>query len=404
MESNKASTPASTGKIQESKSDSPHANQSPTTPETGEDQADNYDPLPGELTTTSTRNSCTIAPAADGLPKQVFGELEIRPIEHTVLEVPKSKSNAPNDRPTPHETDATSKPQIDALSILLEAQSSIDAAKRQKGHAEQTQLSGPPATRTEPVEIFDSPSNGMISSAPRYPVVVANEGGSLVTIHGADSSVVIQQDGLLLTAAPGSELSMGSHALSAAADGGAIVIDHSVTHAVPSSNVQSTALAIFVAGDDIVATYNQGSVVVSEDGSQTLTVRLGGAEPDIVVQQGTSVITLAAGQEITSNGHTLSVAQSGPALVVDGSVMTVTPIGLPDGSLEKVEAASDTQSANAADAAGATDTMDVTTSSASTPESSDIADGAALRSMANTRLCLVLLCLVSYVWAGVTSF
>lgn len=197
---------------------------------------------------------------------------------------------------------------------------------------------------------------------------------------------------------------MGSHALSAAADGGAIVIDHSVTHAVPSSNVQSTALAIFVAGDDTVATYNQGSVVVSEDGSQTLTVRLGGAEPDIVVQQGTSVITLAAGKETTFNGHTLSVAQSGPALVVDGSVMTVTPIGLPDGSLEKVEAASDTQSANAADAAGATDTMDVTTSSASTPESSDIADGAALRSMANTRLCLVLLCLVGYVWAGVTSF
>jgi hypothetical protein len=121
----------------------------------------------------------------------------------------------------------------------------------------------------------------------------------------------------------------------------------------------------------------------------------------IIVQQGTSTVTLAAGQETTFNEHTLSAAKSGSALIVDGSVMTITPTERPAGSLQGVETASDDRSAKSADAAGTTDTVDVITISPSTTQGSGSPDNAALGSMANTSLFLRLLCLVSFLWAGV---
>ena len=122
------------------------------------------------------------------------------------------------------------------------------------------------------------------------------------------------------------------------------------------------------------------------------------AKDGIIVQQGTNAVTLAAGQELTFNGHTLSAAQGGSALEVDGSVVTATPTGFSRGSSERVETASDSQSANYA--AGATGTMEVAPSRSAIPQSSATPGNAALGSVANTGLSLRVLCVFSCVWAG----
>jgi len=272
-------------------------------------------------------------------------------------------------------------------------------------------------------------------------------------------------DGIPLSAAPGSEVAPGSHALGAASDGGANIFDHSVP---ASSNVRSPALATFVAGDGAITAYRQGSAAVLADGIQTLTVQsdsaaiiashtidvvddghaliVGSSTVDIpsytdlegdvfaavhkidgptsaaieatsfkdgqqlsasaavngiIVQQGTSMVTLPAGQRTIFDGHTLSAIQSGSALIVDGSVMTIAPTGVEDGLSNKVQTTSDGRFANDADAAGATDTEEVTAGTPSTPQSSAAQDNAASRLMANTNLFLRLLCLIGCVYASV---
>lgn len=471
VELSKVSVQSPTSNVQESRPDSPVLNGSPTVPDANDEQTDKRGPPPGERTTTSTRKSRSIAPAVDGHPAQVFEGPEIRPTEHSVPNILKSKVHDPNGRSKYHDTEATPKSQIDTLSILLEAQSSIDAATRQQGHAQQTHSPGLPATRTEPAETFKRLSDIMTLSAPRDPVDVTMASGNSVTRIGANNPVVLQHDGsLFTTAAPGSILSVNTHVFSAASDGGAITIDHSVTHSMPSSNVQRPALATFEAGDDTITVYRQGSVVGLADGTQTLTAQLGGAvtinshsidiatdghalivgsstvdissnselegsvsaavqtagepasmaaatrllqddeelvdsaaESGIVVQQGTSKVTLAAGQETTFNGHTLSAVQSGAVLILDGNLMTITQTDLTDESSKKVDTTSDGRSASPADAAGATDTVEVVTSRLSTPKPSNIPGNAAVGSAVNTSLFMVLLCLISCVWAGVVS-
>jgi hypothetical protein len=400
VESDKTSTLASTGKIQGSRPNSPHVNESPTAPNADDEQAGNHDSTAEDQITTSRRPSRSIDAIVQGLPTEVLGGAEIQPIEHTAPVVPDSRSSRPNDRSNTHDIDVASKPQTDALSVLLEARSSIDAATHRQSHNEQTQPPTPPATQIEPARTFETPSDGIEISASVSPMVVTVAGSYPVTIYEGDSSVVLQQGGSLLTMAPGSEASLGSHAFSAASGGGAIVIDHSVTQPMPSSNIQPPPLATFVAGGNTITAYGQGSVVVLADGTQTLTAQLGGAENGIVVQQGTGIITLAAGQETTFNGRTLSVAQSGSSLIVDGSVITIAPPGFPAQSSKEVETASDSGSTNAAGPAGATDTVGETTSSLSTPQSSVTPENAALGSLANASLSLHLLCLIVCVWAG----
>jgi hypothetical protein len=299
-----------------------------------------------------------------------------------------------------------------------------------KSITDKTQQPSLPVTQIQPAETFESASGGMRLSAP-----------------------------------PSSEVAPGSHALGAASDSGVNIIDHSVP---ASLDDRSPALATFVAGDDAITAYRQGSAVVLADGTQIFTAQPGSAvtigshtiniaddghaliiststveipshidlegdisaavhtpdgpvstaiettalqygqqlsasaaENGIIVQQGTSLVTLAAGQQTDFNGHTLSAVQSGSALIVDGSGMTIAPTGTEDNPSKNAETASDGRSANAAGVTSATNTEEVTTNTPSTPQSSAAQEDAALGSMANTNLYLRLLCLVVCVYASV---
>lgn len=418
----------SSSKAQKPRPNNPRVGESSTVlAQADGEQTDRQDSFSEDHATISSENV---------LPTENSGDAGDPPLESTVLGEPVSKPNSPNDRSKSHGTNAAPEPQTNALSVFLEGQSSIDASIRQQGSIEKTQRPGLPATQFQLTETFESASSGMKSSA-----------------------------------GPGSEVSLDSHAMGAASDGGAIIItDHSATNRVPSSNVRSPALATFLAGGHAITAYRQGAAVILADGTQILiaqhdsvvviashtidvaddghaliigsssvdipvskdfegdvsaTVQVvdgpapvadeatflhdgqqliaSAAKDGIVIQQGTSKITLAAGQETTFHGHSLSALQSGPALIVDGSVTNFTPTGFPNGSSKKIETASDSQSADTVGSAGATDTVEVTTSRSSTRQSSTTPENAALGSMAGTSLFLRLLCLLSCLWASVVS-
>jgi hypothetical protein len=461
VESNKMFAPASTGETQDPRLDSPDVNEGSTAPRADVQQPDDHDSTIGNQATIPKEPSRSIAPVVYGLPTQLPEGAETRPIENTVADVPGSTFPDPNDGSKPLETNTAPRPQIDALSVLLTAQSSINAETRQQGHDEQVNLHGGPglpATRTEaikPAKTFESPPDGVRLSGLLDPVILSMVGNNPATMSRPGSSAVLQNDASAFTAPSGSEFSIVSHAFGLASDGEVIVIDFSVTHPITASNVQSFTLATFAAGDNAITAYGQDSFVVLADGTQTLTAQLGSAvtigsdviniateghalvfgsstvdipsdnevdkdvsatvqttdgswspavattslqngqklsafaaESSIVVQQGTSLVTLAAWQETTFNGHPLSAAQSGAALIVDGSTMTLPPTKLPAGSSEKVKTGSNSRSANAAGAAGATETVEVTTSRPSTTQSSVVPDSAARGSMANASLFL----------------
>jgi len=468
-ESNKASTPTSIADVHNPTPDSSHVKASPTVAEADDEQADHHDQSSGDPATISMGSSHSIGPTVHSIPTQDPKSPESRLVEHTFLNDAGSRSSIPSDRPKSHEIEAASTSQIDALSVLLAAQSSIDASTRQQNHDDQTKPLGLPATRTEPAGTLESPSDVVRLPTPLDPLVVTVAGGDPVTIDRFDSSVILRHDGSSFTAALGSQVSIGSHAFSAASDGGAIVIDHSATQPFPATNVQSPALATFVAGDESITAYKQGSAIILADGTrtQTLTAQLGGAvmigshtidvvagghalvvgsstvdipskadlegdvftsvqtaddpvsttdatessqdgqklsvstaENGIVVQQGASTVTLAAGQETTFNGHTLSVAQSGSSLIVDGSVMTLSLKGPPAVNTASNSRAADVADADAASTAGATNTVGETMSGPLTPQSSGTLDSSALGLMANASLLLRLLCLIVCMWAG----
>ena len=525
-EPNSASTMASTFQIQHSTPDSPHVNPSPTAAETHDEQTDHHDQALVDLATISTGPPHNVYPPVHPIPIQNPDSEESRPIEHTVLDDPGSRSSIPGDWPKSHEIEAASTPQIDALSVFLAAQSSMDASTRQQAHVEQTQSPDLPATRTGLAGTSEQPFDNIGSSVWVETADVATGGGGSVTTHAAGSSVIMQHATSSVTIASSSETSFGSHIGIVASDGGAIIIDHSVTRTILSYDIQPPALPTSVVGDDHAPTaHSQSAVVVLADGTQTLTIPVGdaitinsyktnvaanghglvvgssnvavpandesveaastalwtsdgstftaamrgssvilylptttatltagatttiadelfgvpvsgsfiehgsstlalipvngggpggpgeattlvqdgqkltasAAKGSIIVQQGPSKATLAAGQKITFNGHTLSAAQNGAVLIVDGSVMAVTRTNLPDGTTKKVETASDSRSA---DVAGVTNTVEVTASSPSTLQSSAAQDHDALGSMANTSLFLRLLCLVVCVGAS----
>ena len=394
--SDRVTTQRSTSEAQKPGPDNPNIGESSTVAQADGEQTDRQDTSPEDHATISIVNV---------VPTENSGDAGNPLLKSTVLGEPVTKPNSPNDRSKSHGTNAALNPQTNALSVFLEAQSSTDASMRQQGSVE----------------------------------------------------------------APGSEASLASHAMGAAS-GGAIMIDHSVARLLSSSHVEPAAFATFMAGDDAIAAFRQGSVLVVADGSQILTAQPGSliviashtigiaddghaliigsstveipsetdlkadvsatvqvvdgprptavettffqdgqkltasaAENGIVIQQGMSMVTLAAGQEIALNGHTLSAGQSGPALIVDGSVTNFTPTRFSHESYKKIETTSYSRSAGTAGSAGATDTAEVTTSRSSISQSSTTSENAALASMEDTSMFLRLFCLLGCLWAGVVS-
>jgi hypothetical protein len=450
-------------------------------------------------------------------------------VDHTVLNDPGTRANIPGDPAKTDEIENSTATPLDALSVLLAAQSSIDAATRQQGHDDQTQAPGLPEKSKGSAASLESPSGDTTPSTQLDSKTVTMTGGRLVTVHRAGNSVIVEQAGSSMTLDPASEVSIGSHLFSAASDGSAVVVDHPVTRVMLPFDNPPPALATSVVSDgDAITAHSHGSVLTLSDRTRTLTIPLGaavtvnnhgadvatdghelvdgsstvglpaddelvegastaiwtsdgstftagmqgssivsylpkltatlvdgatstiadetfgvpvsgvfiehgssaltmtpvnGGDPSeattlsrdgqkltasaakagIVVQQGTSTITLAAGQETTLNGQTLGAARSGSALIMDGSTMNLPQTELPAGSIGKVGTSSNSRSADAADATGATDTAKVTTSRSSTTEASGSPYNAALGSMANASLFLRMFCLVSFLFAGFGS-
>jgi hypothetical protein len=133
--------------------------------------------------------------------------------------------------------------------------------------------------------------------------VTMADGGS-ISIQNIGSSFVIQQGASSVTAAHGNEISMGAHVFSAASDGEDIVIDHSITHLLPSAAKQPPAFATFVAADGgVVTASRQSSVIVLADGTQTLTAHF-----DSTVKVGSQDVVVAAdGEELVAGSSTIRI-------------------------------------------------------------------------------------------------
>jgi hypothetical protein len=251
---------------------------------------------------------------------------------------------------------------INALSVLSEAQSSANPASNPTHDGIPT---SDPVSATSASELFT------ISLA---------DGGS-ATIRMAESSLVIAQYGLSAVAAPGREVTIGTHVFSAASQGNAVIVDSIATYAVPSS-VDSPPALIFTVDDRILSANQQGDEVLIFDGTKTLTAEAGesltigsqtisvndgaselvvgtttlvipikaDAAPiddgavttpstngekriasvvangdSVVLQQGSNIrLTLGAGEKTVVYGATVSVAQSGGALVLINASKTVS--------------------------------------------------------------------------------
>jgi hypothetical protein len=256
-----------------------------------------------------------------------------------------------------------------ALSVLSEAQSSAEAAD--------------PVTPTPSNPTHDGPSTSdpvsATSGSELFTISLA-DGGS-ATIRMAESSLVISQYGLSAVAAPGREVTIGTHVFSAASQDDAVIVDSIATYAVPSSADSSAAL-IFTADGRVVSANHQDDQVFILDGTKTLTAEAGesltvgsqtisvndgafelvvgtttlvipikaDAAPiddvavttpstngkkriasvvangdSAVLQQGSNIrLTLGAGEQTVVYGATVSVAQSGGALVLINASETVS--------------------------------------------------------------------------------
>lgn len=250
--SDEVSAQPSTSKVQRPRPDDPGIGGSSTLAQGNGDQTERQGSSHEHHTTTSIKN----VP-----PTENFGDTGNSPVESSVLGEPVSEPNSPDDRSRSQATNPAPKAQTDALSVLLEAQTSINASMRRQGSAEKTQTPSLPVTRIQPAETFESASDGMRLSAP-----------------------------------PGSEVVPGSHALGAAYDSGANIIDHPVTD---SSNVRSHALATVVAGDDAITAYTQDSAVVLAEGTHNLTV-----------QSDSAVIIASRTIDFADYGHALILGSS----------------------------------------------------------------------------------------------
>lgn len=220
--------------------------------------------------------SRSITPSVHAILTQDPDSEESRPVEHSVVNDPRSKSYSPSDPPKSLETEAASTLKL-MHSVILAVQSSIDAATRQQSQFEQTQSPDLPATRTGLARTPDQPSDNIRSSVSVDTADFATGDGISVTTHAGGSSVVTQQAAISVTIAPGSEVPFGPRVFSVASESSAILIKQSVTCTIHISNVHAPALATFVASSSPIIAYRQSSVVVLIVGNQILTAHLGDA-------------------------------------------------------------------------------------------------------------------------------
>jgi hypothetical protein len=294
----------------------------------------------------------------------------------------------------PQTAGTTPESKIDALSVLLAAQSSIPATAHNQEHADPVHPPQATSQKSELSEGFDPPASPRPLSVPN-PTVLTVANGDPITIQQVGSSIVVQQGGSAVTVAQNSQATIAGHIFSAAPDGGAIIVDHSITHSVLSSALGQTAFATVVAGGETITALRQGSniVLAAAGDTQTQTIELGGAvkigsqtanvasdgeqlvvgsstvvvpanivngnggasdatragsattllqngseliasaaEGAVVIQQGTNALTLAVGKETVLDGNTFSAARSGGALIINQSETIFAPIGTLAGS------------------------------------------------------------------------
>jgi hypothetical protein len=127
--SDKVSTQSSTSEVQKPRSNDPDIGGSSTVAQADGDQTERQGSSREHHATTSIKNV---------LPTDNPGNTGNSPVESTVLGEPVSEPNSPNDQSKSQATNPAPKSQTDALSVLLEAQSSIDASIRKKHHRQDT--------------------------------------------------------------------------------------------------------------------------------------------------------------------------------------------------------------------------------------------------------------------------
>ena len=124
----------------------PHTGKSLTTGAADDEQTDKQDSSPEHYATISIVNILpTENPEDTGNP----------PAENTVLGGPKGILESPKDQSESRATNAAPKPQTDAPSIFLEAQSSIDVSIRQQGTTEKAKCAFSPRPNwLHPIHFF----------------------------------------------------------------------------------------------------------------------------------------------------------------------------------------------------------------------------------------------------------
>jgi hypothetical protein len=322
------------------------------------------------------------------------------------IRIPPGDSDAVSHEPSQHDTvlqggppqqqtaATTSEPKLDALSILLAAQSSVPAPAHDQEHADPVQTAHATSQKSELAEPSDPSADPGPFSVPDSGVLTVAGVGS-VTVQQVGSSIIVQQDESTVTLAQNSRATIAGHLFSPAPDGGAVIVDHSITHLLPSSALGQTAFATIVANGETITALKQGSNVVLavagnteaqtlelgdavEIGPQTANVASDGkelvvgsstivipantvngnggaseatgagstttvlqdgteliasaAESAVIIQQGTYAVTLAAGKETILDGNTMSAMRSGGALIVNQSETILVPTGPSDGS------------------------------------------------------------------------
>jgi hypothetical protein len=184
---------------------------------------------------------------------------------------------------------------LNALSVLSEAQSSTEAANpvfhADPAHPAKSSHDGTPTSDPAP------------ATAPPDLFTIALADGDSATVRAAESSlVVVAQDGLTAGIAPGNEVTIGTHVLSAAPKGTAIVVGHIITHTVPSPAGPPPALA-FTVDDGLLSAINQNDKVLIVDGTQTFTAE--------------------AGETLTIGSETLSINSGASELVLGTKPLTI---------------------------------------------------------------------------------
>jgi hypothetical protein len=171
----------------------------------------------------------------------------------------------PDAKPSASFTDSDPPVTTDALSVLLAAQSSVEATDPHLLDG----LSPPTLARSGPPAESHVPT---ISEPDPVIIFIADDG--LATTYVVDSSRVITQDGLPAGARRGSEITVGTDVF--VDPSGGKIVDNTVANAALATTNRSPG-NLFPADTRLITASKQGSVVVFANGAQTLTAHAGGA-------------------------------------------------------------------------------------------------------------------------------